>query len=259
VNRRLAVVVAHPDDDTYGCAGTVALHAEDPGFHFTLIHATSGEAGMISDPSLATRETLGEVREEEDRRAWLVLGRQPDRHEWFRYPDGALAAVPFEELVGRICAVFLDQRPDVVMTIGPDGVTGHPDHIMAGFAATVAFHRIRERGGPGFRRLIWNAIPQSAIDQWNRARVAAGEEPFDPTRVYDPRGVPDEMIGVDIDVSSVASQVVASLREHRTQAGEFGDVEEDEQIASVSREHGVVAWPLWRPGDPVLRDAFEGL
>ena len=67
----LAAVVAHPDDDTFGCAGTVALHADDAGFRFVLIHVTSGEAGLIADPALATRETLGAVREEEDRRSGL--------------------------------------------------------------------------------------------------------------------------------------------------------------------------------------------
>ena len=61
---RLAVVVAHPDDDTFGCSGTVALHAEDPRFRFTLIHVTSGEAGEIADPPLTTRETLGAGRQD---------------------------------------------------------------------------------------------------------------------------------------------------------------------------------------------------
>jgi len=42
-----AAVVAHPDDDAYGMAGTVALHAEDPDFRFILIHATDGEIGDI--------------------------------------------------------------------------------------------------------------------------------------------------------------------------------------------------------------------
>ncbi len=79
-------VVAHPDDDTFGCAGTVALHAEDPDFRFTLVHVTSGEAGEIADPSLATRATLGRVREQVDRLSWEALGRVPDRHEFLRPP-----------------------------------------------------------------------------------------------------------------------------------------------------------------------------
>jgi N-acetyl-1-D-myo-inositol-2-amino-2-deoxy-alpha-D-glucopyranoside deacetylase len=112
VSARLAAVFAHPDDDTFGVAGTVALHADDPGFRFVLIHATSGEAGMISDPSLATRETLGAVREDEDRRSWVTLGRTPDRHEWLRYPDHGLADLSFDALVERVAAILREERPD---------------------------------------------------------------------------------------------------------------------------------------------------
>ncbi|HNO16627.1 MAG TPA: PIG-L family deacetylase, partial [Actinomycetota bacterium] len=76
----LALVVAHPDDDAYGVAGTVALYADHPDFRYVLIHATDGGAGEIAPGFPATRETLGAIRREEDRRAWVALGRVPDRH-----------------------------------------------------------------------------------------------------------------------------------------------------------------------------------
>ena len=198
-SRRLAAVVAHPDDDTFGCAGTVALHTNDPDFHFVLIHVTSGENGQIAEGSDATPETLGEVREAEDRRSWEVLGRVPDRHEWLRVPDHAVADHDTDELVERIAAVLREERPDVVMTFGPDGVTGHPDHIAVGEVATQAFHRVREEGVPGFSRLLHQAIPQSMLDRWNEELVAKGQEPMDPTQMYQPRGVPDEQVGVRVD------------------------------------------------------------
>ena len=255
-----AAVMAHPDDDTFGVAGTVALHADEPGFRFILIHATSGEAGMISDPTLATRETLGPVREEEDRRSWVALGRAPDRHEWLRYPDHGLADVPFDELVDRVAGILRDERPDVVTTFGPDGVTGHPDHITIGQATTEAFHRLRREGVDGFRRLIRVAIAASAIDEWNEKLVASGREPIDPTQLYQPRGVADETLGLDVDTSGVAPRVVEALREHRSQAADLEErFSDDEQLQVASRERGLIAWPPWQPGDPVVRDAFEGL
>ena len=259
MSRTFAAVVAHPDDDTFGVAGTVAVHADEPGFRFVLIHVTSGEAGPIADPALATRETLGRVREEEDRRSWIVLGREPDRHEWLRYPDHGVADAPFDELVGRIADILRDERPDVVSTFGPDGVTGHPDHIRVGEAASAAFHRVREEGGAGFRRLIHDAIPQSMLDRWNERLVADGHEPMDPAQLYQPRGVPDETIGLDVDTSAVADRVVAALREHRTQAGEVQDMSEEELLRLASSEHAVIAWPERAPGAPVLHDVFEGL
>ena len=81
----LAAVVAHPDDDAYGIAGTVALHAADEGFRFVLVHATDGEAGDIRPGFPATRKTLGQVRRAEDGAGLVGLGRPPDRHVWLGY------------------------------------------------------------------------------------------------------------------------------------------------------------------------------
>ncbi|MEJ2854337.1 MULTISPECIES: PIG-L deacetylase family protein [unclassified Saccharothrix] len=96
-----AYVVAHPDDDAYGAAGTVALHARDPDFRFVLVHATDGEAGDIREGFPATWETLGAVRRAECAAAWRAVGRVPDRHEWLGFPDGGLADVPFERSAWR--------------------------------------------------------------------------------------------------------------------------------------------------------------
>jgi LmbE family N-acetylglucosaminyl deacetylase len=260
VSRRLVAVFAHPDDDTFGVAGTVALHADDPGFRFVLIHATSGEAGMIADPSLATRETLGAVREEEDRRSWVTLGRTPDRHDWLRYPDHGLADMPYEDLLERVASILREERPDVVITFGPDGITGHPDHITIGQATTDAFHALRAEAPDGFRRLIRVALPQSMLDGWNEKLVAQGRDPMDPTQLYQPRGVPDASIGFSVDTSSVARRIVAALEEHRTQASDFDSLLSDEErLEAGSRAHGLIAWPPWEPGDDVVTDAFAGL
>jgi LmbE family N-acetylglucosaminyl deacetylase len=163
VSRGFAAVVAHPDDDTFGVSGTVALHADDPGFTFTLVHVTSGEAGEIADPALATPDRLGEVREQEDIASWRALGREPDRHEFLRYPDGGVAAADRGDLTAAISDVLRRERPDVVVTFGPDGVTGHPDHVATGLATTDAFHLVRSEGGPGLRRLLHNVVPEAAL------------------------------------------------------------------------------------------------
>jgi hypothetical protein len=125
MGRVLGMVFAHPDDDAYA-AGSVALHAADPQFRFVLVLATSGEAGAIAESSTATRETLAAVRQHEDQRAWQVLGRSPDRHEWLGYPDGRLIEVPFDELVAHLVRIFGQERPDVVVTFGPEGITATP-------------------------------------------------------------------------------------------------------------------------------------
>ncbi|HEY6567559.1 MAG TPA: PIG-L family deacetylase [Actinomycetota bacterium] len=259
--RRLAVIVAHPDDDTFSCAGTVALHADDPDLHFVLIHVTSGERGKIAQGSGATPETLGEVREEEDRRSWVALGREPDRHEWLRYPDHSVADADRDELAERIATILREERPDVVSTFGPDGITGHPDHVVAGEAASTAFHQVRGEGGPGLSRLLHQAIPQSMLDGWNEQLIAAGKEPMDPTEAYQPRGVPDDQVGVRVDCTGVVMRKLAAVREHVTQMtdidGPIGD--EAGMVQALAFEIHVIAWPPSEPGAEVLTDVFEGL
>ncbi len=258
MSRRLAVVSAHPDDDTFGVTGVAALHADDPRFHLVAVLVTSGDRGMIADPSLATRETLGDVREQEDRAAWRALGREPNRLEFMRYPDGEVPNVPFEEVVGRIAVVLRKERPDVVVTFGPEGVTGHLDHIAVGRAATEAFHRVRGEGDGGFLRLLYKALPESELTSFSDELVKRGLDPIDPTQMYQPRGVPDDTIAVRVDCSSVWQRKLAALQEHKTQAPDM-QFPEDMTEPILSTETFVQAWPERHPGDPVLGDVFDGL
>ncbi len=255
------LVVAHPDDDAYGLAGSVALHADDPGFRFTLVHATDGAAGEIPPGFPATRESLGAVRRGECRNAWRALGRTPDRHVWLDYADGKLAGVPSEALVGRIALLLEEEHPDVVATFGPDGITGHPDHIAVGQATDAAFHRVRVAADTGFRRLLHGAMKASTFERWNAARLRGGKDVWDPSRVYHLRGVPDETIGLEVDTTTVADRIIAGLSQHRSQLHVISDPTRTAANwrRSVGREFFVVAWPPRSPGDPVLNDMFEGL
>jgi LmbE family N-acetylglucosaminyl deacetylase len=168
----------------------VALHREHRNLRFILLHATDGEAGEIARDAGVDREQLGAVRRREDEAGWRVIGRVPDRHEWLGFPDGRLAELPAGLLKAEITRVLAEERPDVVLTFGPDGITGHPDHIAVGAATTAAFVRLAGDGGPGFARLYHAAWKQSALDRLNARRAADGLEPFDPAVVFHPRGVP---------------------------------------------------------------------
>ncbi len=259
--RTLMLVAAHPDDDAYGLAGSVALHDADPRFRYVLVHATFGEAGEIAPDFPATQESLGAVRKRECEAAWRAHGRVPDRHEWLGLPDGRVAEVPEQDLVAEIARIMAQERPDVVATFGPDGITGHPDHVAVGSATDAAFHRLRDDGRAGLRRLVHGALPKSVFERWNVARVQRGLYPYDPSAVYHVRGVPDEQIGIVVDTTAVASRIVKGLMEHRSQrhviAGGIDGA--DRWARMVAREHLVLAWPPRAAGDPVLTDIFEDL
>jgi LmbE family N-acetylglucosaminyl deacetylase len=258
--RVLAFVAAHPDDDVMGAAGLIALRRGDPGLRFVLIHATDGERGEIAPDSDVTRDELGTIRRAEDQAGWEAVGRLPDRHEWFGFPDGGLASLPSGVLEQRIAVVFAEERPDVVLGFGPDGITGHPDHVAVGAATTAAFLRFAGDGDPGFRRLFHGAYPQSALDRSNARRTARGEAPYDPTRVFHPRGVPDEHIDCTIDQRSVVPAITAAFRAHRTQWAPFwAELDEQMWISAAGENHLVQAWPTRAAAAPRLRDPFEGL
>ena len=239
----------------------MALHADDPRFRFVLIHATYGEAGDIRPGFPATRETLGRIRKAESEAAWRAVGRPPDRHEWLGYPDGGLSDVPTEELTGRIAEVLAEEQPEVVAGFGPDGITGHPDHIAVGACTDAAFAGVAHSDGPGFRRLLHHVLPQSVFDRWQQQRIALDLPVFDPTRVYHGRSVPDDQVHLVVDCRSVASRVVAGILEHRSQLHVMADrpVDEHRLARIVSREWATVAWPPRTGPEPVLTDVFEGL
>lgn len=257
----LAVVVAHPDDDAYGCAGSIALHENDPGFRFCLVLATDGAAGQIAQGVPTTPQELGAWRRRESASAWLAHGTIPDRHVWLDYDDGHLPEVPFDELVGRILAILLEERPQVVVTFGPDGITGHRDHIAVGRATDEAFTLARKVPGPGLKRLVHGALRTSTFERWNRTRKLNGMEPWDPAREYHLRPVPDEWIDVDVDTRQVAHRIVAGLMEHKSQRHVLVDpgVDELRWARIVSRESSIIVWPPRPPGSPHLTDLFEGL
>lgn len=261
MSRTLVAVFAHPDDDAYGIAGTVALHADDPEFRFVLVLATDGGAGDIREGFAATRATLGAIRRAEDEAAWRALGRVPDRHEWLGYDDGAVSAVPHDQLADRIAAILAEERPDVVATFGPDGIFGHPDHIAIGAATDAAFHRLAPAADRGFRRLCHGAVPESVFQRWNTQRASMGMWVFEPTKTYHMRGVPDESIGITVDCRSVAHRTVAGLGEHRSQHHVMSDDPSDTERWKrlVSREWWVVAWPERPAGARMLTDMFDGL
>jgi len=256
----LAVCVAHPDDEAYAVYGTVALHRDDPTFRLAVLHATDGDAGQIAPGVDATAETLAAVRRAESRRGWEALGRPPARHDFLGLPDGGLPDVPYADLVDTVAAFLDAERPAVVVTFGPDGVTGHPDHVTIGRATDEAFDRVRRDGGPGLRRLLHGGIPRSRYDRHQAWRARHGMAPWDPTRMYHLRGFPDELLGITVDTRPVARSVAAGLLEHRSQRHVLDDpdLSDDMWRRTVGIESYAIAWP---PREQVarLRDVFEGL
>ncbi len=137
----LAAILAHPDDESFGCAGALAV-AHDAGATTRLLVVTRGEAGSAdgsSDPA------TGDQREAELICAARAIGLD-EVSLLDGYPDGGVADQPFDRLVDEITAWLAERQPAAVITFGPHGVTGHPDHIAVGNATRWAVERLADRG-----------------------------------------------------------------------------------------------------------------
>jgi LmbE family N-acetylglucosaminyl deacetylase len=134
--RAITAVFAHPDDETFATGGTLAKYT-DEGVRCSLYAATDGDAGRSSGIPVSSRAELGVIRRAELQAACAALGVQPP--ECGGHPDGALAATDPERVLSEIIAVLRRERPQVVLTFGPEGApTGHLDHKAICRLATAA-------------------------------------------------------------------------------------------------------------------------
>jgi LmbE family N-acetylglucosaminyl deacetylase len=161
-SKRILGVFAHPDDESF-CAGGAFAKYVAAGAEVMVVSATRGEAGQIRMPSVTTRRTLGAVREQELHLACQRLGIQHVR--CLDYMDGTLKDVDQEGMIRQVTEIIRTFRPAVVITFGPDGGYGHPDHIAVSAATTAACMRSGELG----------QFPE---------QIAAGLEPHQPARLY---------------------------------------------------------------------------
>ncbi len=146
--RTLLAVLAHPDDETFGMGGTLALYAER-GVEVHLVCATRGEVGEVAPHFLENFSSIADLRENELRCAAENLGLTSVHFLDYRdsgmpgSPDNdhpqALVAAPIDEVAARITGYIRRLRPQVVLTFDPIGGYRHPDHIAIHDATVRAF------------------------------------------------------------------------------------------------------------------------
>ena len=150
--RRLLGVFAHPDDEVF-CAGGTMARAAEAGAEVMIVSATRGERGQIRDATVATRRTLGAVREGELGAAAAELGVQ--RVQVLTYPDGSLQQHR-SSLGAAIADIIRRFDPDTVITFGADGGYGHPDHVAISELTTEAFRALA--GGRNRGQRLYHAV-----------------------------------------------------------------------------------------------------
>jgi len=276
--RSLLAVFAHPDDEAFGSGGTLARYAAE-GVHIMLVCATRGEVGEISDPALATPETLGNVREAELRNAAQVLGLTDVRFLGYRdsgmagtdnnqHPD-AFVNTAAEPVVAQLVRLIRLLQPQVVLTFDPHGGYGHPDHIAIHQHTVAAVHaagdaqRYPGQGSPWqVARLFYPVFTRGMLYKMRDLLVAANVDTSQFDRLAESDiGWPDDQVHAVLDVKSVVDVKWSALHAHRTQFGPnnpFRQLPEELAKQLMSREHFALAWPEPEPGLQ-LDDLFAGV
>ena len=151
----VVAVWAHPDDETY-LAGGVMAALRSAGRRVVCVTATRGEA---ADPAATPEEraALAAIRTEELDAALAHLG--VEEHHWLDLPDGGCAGVDAGPVIAGLAEVLDDVRPATVLTFGPDGFTGHPDHCAVSRWTDDAVGRARTKP-----RLLHAVTQDPAVD-----------------------------------------------------------------------------------------------
>ncbi len=146
--KKILAVLAHPDDESFGLGGTLALYARR-GYETYYICATRGEAGSADEEFLKNYKDTAEMRTDELNRAAQVLGLKEVIFLGYRdsgmpgmeanqHPDAQINH-PIEEVAGKIVKHIRAIQPDIVITFDPIGGYRHPDHIHVHKATVLAF------------------------------------------------------------------------------------------------------------------------
>lgn len=238
--RRLMCVLAHPDDESMGTGGALAQCAAD-GVATYLVTATRGERGRYFDGRESPGpEVVGKTREAELLEAARELGLREVR--FLDYLDGELDRVPPQDAVARIVAHLRRVRPQVVVTFGPDGAYGHPDHVAIGQLTAAA---IVCAADPAFQPepgLAPHRVSKLYYIAWSEKKWAAYQAALkrlvSKVDGHERQAVPwpEWAITTVIDTTRVWPQVWRAVSAHRTQVAIYG------RLAELSEEHQRFLW-----------------
>jgi LmbE family N-acetylglucosaminyl deacetylase len=216
----LLALFAHPDDESYRAGGLLALLAQN-GVRVHTVTATRGEAGASGSSGINTSEPLSVIREKELHCACQALNLQPP--VVWDFPDGRLAEIDPEIIIQRVLPLMHEIQPQVVLSFGPDGLSGHQDHIAIGDIASAVFSRYQKAGA-----LYHLAVPVSVAQSLGMNQI---------------RAVPDCQITLAVDVTSVWEAKMKAIYCHATQVA-FSPIlsqSEDRQRQFLGAEHFVRA------------------
>ncbi|MFN8022582.1 MAG: PIG-L family deacetylase [Acidimicrobiales bacterium] len=234
---RLLVVVAHPDDETFGC-GSIIAAASAAGAEVTVACATPGDRGQ-SRLDLSPRQ-LAQQRQLELHLAAQVLGVR--RVVTFDYgdsdfsgdlPDGSLCAADRMAVVRDVLRVLREVAPDVVVVL--DGCDGHRDHQRireATYDAVEVAHVCGQQIAL-YESSLPNHLMRAWLDEMRSIDPSAAYHSIDPASF----GRPDDEITHVVDATSVLRTRELAISMHSSQSSPFDGLSPELRRAFLATDH----------------------
>ena len=239
MTKTILAVLAHPDDESFGLGGTLALYA-NKGCDTYLVCATRGEVGTVDEEHLNGFMDIAELRTAELERAANILGLKKVFFLDYRdsgmpgtqdnqHPDAQINH-PVDEVAGKVVKYIRELKPDIVITFDPIGGYKHPDHIHIHKATVLAFETANdasfhpEAGAPFQpRALYYQVVSRRILRLMVRLMPLFGQ---DPTRFGRNQDVNlkelaevDFPVHVRLDITPVAQIKQEAGRQHASQGG----------------------------------------
>ncbi len=277
----LLAVLAHPDDETFGMGGTLALYARR-GYDVYLVCATRGEVGTVDPEHMRQYRSIAELREAELRCAAEHLGLKEVFFLGYRdsgmpgsadnkHPD-AQVAHSVDEVASKVVHYIRQVKPDAVLTFDPIGGYRHPDHVHIHQATVLAFEHAAdasfhpESGAPFQpRALYFQVFPRQFLRAATRVMPLFGVDPrrFGRNRDVDLKSLTDVDFPVHVridtrpvsDVAAAASLCHASQGGGQMRSGIMGWV----RRLFGDREEYMQAYPPVSNGHRVSGELLEGV
>jgi LmbE family N-acetylglucosaminyl deacetylase len=193
MTKTLLAVLAHPDDESFGLGGTLALYA-GKGYETYYVCATRGEAGTVDEEHLKAFKDTAEMRTDELLRAAKELGLKEVFFLGYRdsgmpgmdanqHPDAQINH-SVDEVAGKVVKYIRSLKPEVVLTFDPIGGYKHPDHIHIHKATVLAFEKANDasfhpEAGAPFKpqALYFQVFPKGLLRAAVRLMPLFGKDP----------------------------------------------------------------------------------
>ena len=250
----MLVVVAHPDDETFGC-GSLLAHAHRMGVRTIVACATRGEDGSPAPGRGLDDADMAVVREQELRAAASFLG--VDRVVLYDWLDsdmvgdpapGTLCAETVESVAETIARTIAEERPTVVVTL--DASDGHRDHAHVRDATLLAVRLSRHPP----QRMYLHCLPRVLMAKWVAALRA--QNPDSNYVHLEKLGTPEEETTTVIDTADMLATREEAMALHRSQTSPYEVMAPDLRREFLSAERMARVVPAWDDG-PTESEIFS--